>query len=210
MFASINSIKNRFNKKELFILLNAFNLSKDGTKQIIAERIFGLNKTFNELRDIIDDETNGILCCICLNKGNELDMYTCKTCKEGIVCNNCINNDLFDNYDEKLNELCPICKISPMYSNYTKNQLKIKCDFIKTLTETNNISISEFYKIIQTIKEEQMFEQSITTINCNGELSTLQKHKLKTTLRMNISKLLSVELKIKNINISSFELYKLI
>ena len=130
MSASIKQIQ-RFNKPHLVTLADYFHLHKDGTKQIIAERIFELNKPYDELCDIVENEKTGILCCICLNKGQELEMYSCKTCKEGVLCENCTNNELFDNYDDNFNNLCPICKVSPLYSNSEKNRLKIKCDFIK-------------------------------------------------------------------------------
>ena len=201
MLASINQIKTRFNKKQLFILLDASFLPKDGTKQILAERIFELKKTYEELCDIIDDETNGVLCCICLNKGQELDMYSCKTCKEGIVCQNCITNESFNNYDDKFNELCPICKVSPMYSNYEKTELKIKCDAIKEFSEKNNISISELCKIIKTIKEEQLLEENTKIILSNNDLSASQKFRQISELRFNVSKLLSSKLKTININV---------
>jgi len=210
MFASINQIK-RFNKKELCILSDASLLPKDGTKQIIAERIFELKKTYEELCDIVDDETNGSLCCICLKKCHYFHMYTCKTCKEATMCENCISNELYGNYDDNGKPLCPICKVSPMYSNAKKHQLKEKCDCIKQFSETHKISINELCKIITTIKEEQLYEQTIKNIAANfweeklGNGTTKDNNNASFRPMMDfknsIRRLLSAKLKTININV---------
>jgi hypothetical protein len=120
MIAQFKLIKNLFTKKDLFILADYFHLSKDGTKEIIAKKIFECKKTHEELCYIIDNETHGLLCCVCLNKKNQIHMFSCKTCKEGIVCDICIDNDV----DDVINYLCPICKVSPIYSNYENEKWK--------------------------------------------------------------------------------------
>ena len=198
MIASINSIKNRFNKKQLFILADYFHLSKDGTKEIISEKIFECNKTYNELCDIVDNEKNGLLCCVCLNKENQMHMYSCKTCKEGIVCDNCIDNDV----DDDINYLCPICKVSPIYSNYKKEQLKNKCELIKKFSEKNNISITKLFEIISITKKEQFIGDTLDSTDDNY-LTLPQKKKVVTALNY----------KFKTMNINEYqiiELWKLI
>ena len=200
MFASVNQIKNRFNKKELISILNASLLPKDGTKQILAERIFELKKTYQELCDIVDDETNGISCSVCYNKCNESYMYSCRTCKEGIACETCIDNDSYSIYDDEHNILCPICKVSRMYSVSAKNRLTLKCNFIKQFSETNKISASELCKIITTIKEEQLYEQTCKIIRARGDS---QRNGELFRLKLNIVKLLSDKLKSINIDVCS-------
>jgi len=196
MIATINSIKTRFNKKQLFILADYFHLPKNGTKEIIAEKIFECKKTYDDLYDIVDNETNGLLCCICLNKENQMNMYSCKTCKEGIVCDNCIDNDV----DDDLNNLCPICKVSPIYSNYKKNQLKIKCDRIKNFSETNNISITKLCEIISITKKEIIVGDALG--GTDNYLTLPQRKKVVTALNYKFQTM--------NINVSFGELWKLI
>lgn len=206
MFASVNQIKNRFNKKELISILNASLLPKDGMKQILAERIFELKKTYRELCDIADDETNGILCCVCFNKRKELYMYGCRTCKEGIICETCIDNDSYGIYDDEHNNLCPICKISRMYSVYDKNTLTRQCNYIKQFSETNKISVSELCKIITTIKEEQLYEQTYKNI-CARRSPISKRVRDIVRFRLNIAKLLSD--KLKSINIDVYGVHEL-
>jgi hypothetical protein len=145
MSSSISTIKSGFKKEELIVILNKFNLSITGTKQNMAERIFELKKTFTDLSEIIEIDKYGylrskcpnneeeILCCICSRKGFEIDMYSCRTCKEGILCTVCMDNDNYEVYDDDYNLLCPICKTSKLYSN------NIRITPTKKKNETNLI-----------------------------------------------------------------------
>lgn len=179
MCAAISTIKSRFKKEDLITILNKFNLPITGTKHIMAERIVELKKSCDELSDIIEIETYGyirckikdgieISCCVCLRKGFELDMYSCKTCKEGIVCPHCIDSDDYDLCDENYNQLCPICKTSKLFSNFEKNKLKLKCNLIKEIADTKDISVSSICDIIKKchlenpIDETQLFKSTYT------------------------------------------------
>lgn len=171
MCAAITTIKSRFKKDELITILNKFNLPITGTKHIMAERIFELKQTCEELCEIVEIETFGYLrskikngleltCCVCLRKGFELDMYSCKTCKEGIVCPHCIDNIEYNICDKNYNELCPICKNSKLFSNYEKNKLRLKCNLIKEISQINSISITTVCDIIRNAKFENSYDET--------------------------------------------------
>lgn len=163
MCAAISTISSRFKKEELIILLNKFDLPINGTKYVLSERIHMLKKSMDDLKEILELEQFGYLrckikdgieikCCICLRKGYELDMYSCKTCKEGILCPDCIENDEYELVDDNYNQLCPICKTSKLFSNYEKNKIKEKCNLMKEISETSGMSMTSLCDIIKKIK----------------------------------------------------------
>jgi hypothetical protein len=83
-----------------------------------------------------------------------MDMYSCKSCKEGIVCPACMDNLNYELYDENFNNLCPICKTFKLNSNYTKQCLKEKCNLIKEISETKGILLTDLLNIINKVKKE--------------------------------------------------------
>ena len=169
MSAAISTISSRFKKEELITILNKFDLPVNGTKYVLSERIHALKKTIDELKEILELEQFGyfrchegveLLCCICLRKGYELDMYSCKTCKEAIVCPACMNNDNYDLCDDNYNQLCPICKKSPLFDNYEKFKIKEKCNLIKEISETSGMSITTICDIIKKVKIDNPYDET--------------------------------------------------
>jgi len=192
MCAAISTISSRFKKEELITILSKFELPIIGTKYVLSERIHTLKKTIDELKEILELEQFGyfrchegdeLLCCICLRKGYELDMYSCKTCKEAIVCPACIYNDNYELCDDNYNPLCPICKKSPLFDNYEKFKIKEKCNLMKEISETSGMSITTISDIIKKVKidnpydEKEGFKSSykLRKILCNNLNITFQQ-----------------------------------